>query len=75
MIDFDTYQELHPLNKYHAGWRNAPYVLTNLPTDDSEPKAPEIYLFPPLIPGFDLRRKKWSKCLLKHGLISVQLTF
>jgi hypothetical protein len=33
---------------------------TYLPTDDSEPEAPEIYLFPTRLPGFDLRRKKWG---------------
>lgn len=31
-----------------------------LPTDDSEPEPPEVYLFPTSIPGFDLRRKKWG---------------
>ncbi|KAI8276631.1 hypothetical protein K4K60_007534 [Colletotrichum sp. SAR11_57] len=30
-----------------------------LPADGSEPHAPEIYLFPNIVPGFDLRRKKW----------------
>jgi hypothetical protein len=34
---------------------------TSLPTDDSEPEAPEVYLFPTRLPGFDLRRKKWGK--------------
>jgi len=33
---------------------------SSLPTDDSEPEAPEVYLFPTSLPGFDLRRKKWG---------------
>jgi len=28
--------------------------------DDDPPQAPDIYLFPPTIPGFSLRRKVWS---------------
>jgi hypothetical protein len=28
--------------------------------DDEPPQAPDIYLFPPTIHGFSLRRKLWS---------------
>ncbi|KAJ4268901.1 hypothetical protein NW762_002972 [Fusarium torreyae] len=63
MVDFDTYKELHPNNSYmiQKGYNSEQRIslLTDLPTDDSEPEEPEIYLFPSLIPGFDLRRKKW----------------
>ncbi|RTE69062.1 hypothetical protein BHE90_016557 [Fusarium euwallaceae] len=31
------------------------------PKEDQGPKPPEIYLFPTMVPGFDLRRKKWGK--------------
>jgi hypothetical protein len=61
MIDFNTYKELHPLNQYISFLGSVSTKETSLPTDGSEPKAPEIYLFPILVPGFDLRRKKWSK--------------
>ena len=61
MIDFNTYKELHPLNQYMDFLGFVSTKETSLPTDGSEPKAPEIYLFPTLVPGFDLRRKKWSK--------------
>jgi len=33
---------------------------SDLPTDESEPEVPEVYLFPTSLPGFDLRRKKWG---------------
>ncbi|KAJ3960678.1 hypothetical protein N0V92_002689 [Colletotrichum tropicale] len=58
MIDYDTYTSFHPLSEYA---KNAMDAATEpkLPQDDSEPRAPEIYLFPNLVPGFDLRRKKW----------------
>jgi hypothetical protein len=59
MVDYETYKELHPENPY----AKAAFTFqkdTNLPTDDTDPVAPEVYLFPPSIPGFDLRRKKWS---------------
>ncbi|RKK85495.1 hypothetical protein BFJ69_g1639 [Fusarium oxysporum] len=59
MVDFDTYKELHPGSSY---MRQEGYISgrkPNLPKDGSEPGEPEIYLFPKLIPGFDLRRKKW----------------
>ncbi|RYP19936.1 hypothetical protein DL765_003084 [Monosporascus sp. GIB2] len=59
MIDFNTYKELHPFNSYSSIPVSASKYGTNLPTDGSEPKAPEIYLFPTRVPGFDLRRKKW----------------
>jgi hypothetical protein len=61
MVDFNTYKELHPFNQYMGCVDFTSIKETSLPTDGSEPKAPEIYLFPTLVPGFDLRRKKWSK--------------
>ena len=72
MTDFDTYKELHPSNRYLQQKPSLAYghLLmnrghanpgTSLPTDDTEPTAPEVYLFPTHLPGFDLRRKKWGE--------------
>ncbi|KXH56318.1 hypothetical protein CNYM01_00198 [Colletotrichum nymphaeae SA-01] len=57
MIDFETYKSFHPYNQYtnNGKFPSEP----GLPKDGSEPHVPEIYLFPNLVPGFDLRRKKW----------------
>lgn len=66
MIDFETYKELHPKNQYSTMNSHLLDKVTTLPTDGSEPRAPEIYLFPPRIPGFDLRRKKWSEYLISR---------
>ncbi|KAF4342299.1 TOB3 (member of AAA-ATPase family) [Fusarium beomiforme] len=59
MVDFDTYKELHPGSSYMRQEGYMSMRKPNLPKDGSEPEEPEIYLFPKLIPGFDLRRKKW----------------
>jgi AAA+ superfamily predicted ATPase len=68
MIDFETYAKLHPGNPYVLSSTRAPRHMfqgsstetdPKLPADGSEPKVPEIYLFPTRLPGFDLRRKKW----------------
>ncbi|KAL3297297.1 TOB3 (member of AAA-ATPase family) [Colletotrichum asianum] len=58
MIDYETYLSLHISSSYATKLFGAT-TEPNLPKDDSEPHAPEIYLFPNLVPGFDLRRKKW----------------
>ncbi|KAF4783930.1 hypothetical protein HER10_EVM0001924 [Colletotrichum scovillei] len=57
MIDFETYTSFHPQNQYTNKDKLVPEP--GLPTNGSEPRLPEIYLFPNLVPGFDLRRKKW----------------
>lgn len=61
MIDFNTYKELHPSNKYSTGISISEWLgkKAYLSTNGSEPTAPDIYLFPTQVPGFDLRRKKW----------------
>jgi hypothetical protein len=74
MIDFNTYTELHPINQYMGMYASAPAKETSLPADGSEPKAPEIYLFPRLVPGFDLRRKKWSKYFFLRIHTAIPLT-
>ncbi|KAF3806905.1 putative 26S proteasome regulatory subunit-like [Colletotrichum gloeosporioides] len=58
MIDYDTYTSLHPVNSYAMKATKA-VAEPGLPADGSEPRAPEIYLFPNMVPGFDLRRKTW----------------
>lgn len=60
MLDFETYNELHPLNPYS---RLIESKTWEFPANDTEPQSPDIYLFPPETPGFDLRRKKWGMYL------------
>jgi hypothetical protein len=86
MIDFSTFKELHPNNKTYSNPNPHPnnrfasnrrhsfvgaHPDTNLPTDDGEPTAPEIYLFPTHLPGFDLRRKKWGENLSSRTKLPV----
>ncbi|XXH01760.1 hypothetical protein Hte_008121 [Hypoxylon texense] len=59
MVDFNTNNELHPSNSYSNKLMSCPRKKVNLRTNGHEPEAPEIYLFPTQVPGFDLRRKKW----------------
>ena len=61
MLDFATYKELHPFNHYSTLLSAGCTEETYLPTDGSEPEAPEIYLFPLFVPGFDFRRKEWGE--------------
>ncbi|KAM7211276.1 hypothetical protein V8F06_013333 [Rhypophila decipiens] len=81
MLDFAIYTELHPANKYVQDrpyrmidydnpipeWKSITKGATIPGTeDDAEPSAPEIYLFPTHLPGFDLRRKKWVDLEVDH---------
>lgn len=60
MIDFTTYQELHPDNSYSKMMNSCSGIdQTHLSNNGAEPEAPEIYLFPLHVPGFDFRRKGW----------------
>ncbi|KAJ3545948.1 hypothetical protein NM208_g2244 [Fusarium decemcellulare] len=59
MVDFSTYKELHPYNHYSQKSRDSLEVTTNLPVDSGELEEPDVYVFPTMVPGFDLRRKKW----------------
>ncbi|KAM6540249.1 hypothetical protein FALCPG4_001974 [Fusarium falciforme] len=59
MIDLRTYNELHPSNKYSLNKPSFSRKELYSPKDGQDPEAPEIYLFPAMVPGFDLRRKKW----------------
>ncbi|OTB06094.1 hypothetical protein M426DRAFT_319166 [Hypoxylon sp. CI-4A] len=55
MIDFETYNQLHPRQPYLTGGEEI-YQLQNSSGLDEK----EVYLFPALVPGFDLRRKIWT---------------
>ncbi|KAI6086339.1 P-loop containing nucleoside triphosphate hydrolase protein [Hypoxylon rubiginosum] len=61
MVDYLTYTQLHPgstsITRLLSSNRN--YMDENTMRNDSPPSAPEIYLFPDTIPGYNLRTKKW----------------
>lgn len=61
MIDFNTYKELHPYSTYSTVEYPSSKAEKYAPKDGQDPQAPEMYLFPTMVPGFDLRRKKWGK--------------
>lgn len=64
MIDFASYKTLH-LDKQSSkksGARTDPNIIpVQVLEKDGMPSTPELYLFPNTIPGFSLRRKRWSK--------------
>ena len=62
MIDFPTYQKLHPdppglSNRTQLKREEIPAETMALETP---PSGPELLLLPPNITGYNLRRKKWS---------------
>ncbi|CAG9986756.1 unnamed protein product [Clonostachys byssicola] len=59
VVDFSTYMELHPFQQHTPSGLDGSMKVKDLPKDDTPPDAPGIYLFPRIIPGFDLRTKKW----------------
>ncbi|KAH0565265.1 hypothetical protein GP486_001346 [Trichoglossum hirsutum] len=67
MIDFSTYKKLHsdsPAFKRPRLDREemAPEVIKQ----DEPPSAPDLFLFPPTIIGYNLRRKKWVDLEVDH---------
>ncbi|KAK3986121.1 putative AAA domain-containing protein [Cladorrhinum sp. PSN332] len=67
MVDFSTYQELHPANPYSRRRQNLKLKSeAKAFGGDRKPQGTEIYLFPSHIPGFDLRRKKWVDLEVDH---------
>lgn len=70
MIDNESYKRLHfeaqkskPKQDYlHVGEKPEKEMIMYVEEMKNEepPTAPEIYLFPPMIRGFSLRRKRWS---------------
>ncbi|XXH01512.1 hypothetical protein Hte_007872 [Hypoxylon texense] len=65
MIDFLTYRQLHSDSPFFTKkyLSNNPlsrnYMDEGTMRNDEPPPAPEIYLFPDTLPGFNLRTKKW----------------
>lgn len=65
MIDYGTYQELHPgaeLVKNHEQLLNK--GIKKYRPKDGKADFPEKYLYPGEIPGFNFRTKKWSWFLI-----------
>jgi hypothetical protein len=68
VVDFQTYQQLHsssgnfkmlyPSIDAQDVERIGPEIMAS----NDPPAAPDIYVFPNTIPGYDLRSKKWGKC-------------
>ncbi|CAN9280247.1 unnamed protein product [Alternaria sp. RS040] len=67
VIDNESYKKLH-LEKEKSKRNQEPIpgisndrklLFAEAMNDDEPPQAPYIYLFPPKIPGFSLRRKEW----------------
>lgn len=61
MIDFPTYKQLHPSDPKTVLLGNCEEILPEQMDLDEPPSAPELFLFPSTIIGFNLRRKKWGK--------------
>lgn len=67
MVDFQTYRQLHSHSpsfkrQYHSS--GTPEIVrmdARAGENDGPPLRPEIYVFPPTIPGYNLREKKWGE--------------
>lgn len=77
MVDNESYKKLHlDTHKRNVDYgfsddkRDIVPIFKDEMADDEPPSAPSIYLFPPTITGFSLRRKRWSMyshfSLIKH---------
>ncbi len=67
MVDFETYRQLHENSGHFKmtypsidGAKSLRMDLEMIKSDDP-PLAPDIYVFPNTIPGYNLRSKTWSK--------------
>ncbi|CAI0651082.1 unnamed protein product [Colletotrichum noveboracense] len=60
MVDYQTYEKLHPKARHptYSGGRPLPPVDFG---KDGPPKGPELMLLPNEVFGFELRKKKWEK--------------
>ncbi|PLN81396.1 P-loop containing nucleoside triphosphate hydrolase protein [Aspergillus taichungensis] len=58
MIDFPTYKQLHPSDPKVSLEKHKEIPPERMDRDEP-PSAPELFLFPSTIIGFNLRRKKW----------------
>lgn len=68
MVDYEIYKEIHGESKqYRLPYRQAgndedpEQIDSEEMKSDEPPTAPEIYVFPTTIPGFNMRSKKWGK--------------
>ncbi|KAI0892764.1 AAA family ATPase [Annulohypoxylon nitens] len=65
MVDFETYQQLHSSsNTFKLSYprikdENFERMNPDIMASDKPPSAPDIYVFPNTIPGYNLRSKKW----------------
>lgn len=60
MIDYPTYQELHP----HSVDKGASMLDSKMEStfiEQEAPSEPDIYLLPRTVLGFNLRRKIWGE--------------
>lgn len=57
MVDFHTYQQLHPCMRTSRESHDC--LDSAAMASDEPPAAPSIYVFPNMIPGYNLRSKKW----------------
>lgn len=61
MIDIETYKTLHGNSEVaKRATRGVPAISAQRMANDDPPAGDVIYLFPPDIIGYELRRKKWG---------------
>ncbi|PON20795.1 hypothetical protein TGAM01_v210303 [Trichoderma gamsii] len=65
MIDYPTYQELHPQSVKKWAFKPDSKVEPTF-IEQEAPPEPDIYLLPRTILGFNLRRKKWEDLNVDH---------
>lgn len=76
MVDFKTYRQLHRddshLKHTFSGMNDS--MCDRMKPEQmalaEPPPAPDIYVFPNEIPGYDLKKKKWGKYRFYHKLQS-----
>lgn len=60
MVDIETYKKLHPSSKVSTAQLRADLDAREMASDEP-PKGTSLLLFPPIIPGYNMLQKKWSK--------------
>ncbi|KAH7397602.1 AAA family ATPase [Cadophora sp. MPI-SDFR-AT-0126] len=65
VIDFETYRQLHSSSSNFKmlypsiDAQDCEHMTPEMMASEHPPSAPDIYIFPNTIPGYDLRSKKW----------------
>ena len=59
MVDIETYKTLHPDSEIAQSEYHADIDAKDMARDDP-PKGDSILLFPHMLIGYELRRKKWG---------------